>query len=112
VSQNITPEGFNWLNVAANIMLGIIAAYITLLVRSIRKESQLKIDSVKDVYGKQIEACTDKWRKADIHIDDLLIRARVLGTLEERLHAGAEQFKEIKKRLDDIEFILYKKGKL
>lgn len=104
-------ENINIVNVVLNILLGLVAGYITLLSRSIRKEAQLKIDGVKDLYGKHLESCNEKWTETKTNVSDLLVRARVLGTLEERLHSGAEQFSEIKRRLDDIEFILFKKGR-
>jgi hypothetical protein len=87
-----------------------VAGYVTLLVRSIRKEAQYRTNSVKDIYDKHVQNCDEKWKETKLSINDLLVRARILGTLEERLHTGSEQFQEIKKRLDDIEFALFKKG--
>lgn len=107
--QITTSESFNIFNVVVTILLGVIASYITFIVRSIRKEAQLQIKNIDNVYSKQIEACNYKWSETKSNIGDLLTRARILGTLEERLHAGAEQFQEIKRRLEDIEFIIYKK---
>jgi hypothetical protein len=93
-----------------SIILSGFIGYIALLVRSIRKEVFLKVSSICAVCKKQVESCSEKFTKDEANIADLLVRSRILGTLETRLNQGAETFSDMKKRLDNIELKLYGKG--
>ena len=110
--ENGTFTNLNAIQLLISICLALIIGYVGLLVRSIRKEVTLKVNGICAVCKKQVESCSKNFTAIEANVQDLLVRARVLGELEARLKMGAETFLELKKRLDNHDLVLYGKGKI
>lgn len=106
--QNIT--GNSLVGFLFNLVVMLASGYIVILVNSIRKEFKLKIENNKELSDQRFNAIEENYKAMKICIDDLLVRCRVLGVLEERLQAGSENFHEIKDRLCKIEIKTFGKG--
>ncbi len=102
--KTIEIAGINLVSLLINIIVALVSAYIVLLVRSIKREFNLRADNIQKNCERQTATCGERITDIKKDVDDLLVRARVLGSLEERLKSGAENFQKIENRLDWLEY--------
>ena len=102
MQDNTAITGINWGNVIISIFITLIAGYISLLVRSIRKETAIKFEWNESLYSRQIENCTERYKEIKKQIEELMTRASILFALDERLKSGAEKFSLLEKQMGEL----------